>query len=176
MSTHTSTKARWGYHCAIEISCFTAIFLASRVEKSLVEAFFFCIYAYHCGWVPFRLRSELKAWDRGDSPTLTVVGCHLAQGFRLQPELEAWDRGNSPTLTVVGCHWGLVILTSARIGSPGPRRFPYSHCAWLGAIWPRDSDFGQNWKPGTGEIPILFSNPSGILGESQAIHTPLGLS
>jgi hypothetical protein len=28
----------------------------------------------------------------------------------------------------------------------------------LGAIKPSDSDFGQDWKPGTGEIPLLFPN------------------
>jgi hypothetical protein len=59
-------------------------------------------------------------------------------------------------ITAVGHHWGPVIPTSARIGSPGPGRFPCSHCVWLGAIMkPSDSDFGQNWKPRTGEIPLL---------------------
>jgi hypothetical protein len=210
----------------------------------------------------FRLRPELEARDRGDSPTLTVVGCHWgpliptsarigspgpgrfpyshcgwvplrpsdsdfsqnwkprtgeipllslwlgateAQWFRLRPELEAWDQGDSPTLTVVGCHWGPVIRTSARIGSPRPGRFPYSHCGWV-PLRPSDSDFGQNWKPRTREIPLLslwlgtieaqwfrlrpeletqdrdipllFSNDrkwSLLVHESQAIHTPLGL-
>jgi hypothetical protein len=45
----------------------------------------------------------------------------------LWPELEAQDRGDSLTLTMVGCHWDPVIRTTlARIGSPGPGRFPYS--------------------------------------------------
>jgi hypothetical protein len=77
-----------------------------------------------------------------------------AQWFWLQPELEAWDGGDSSTLTAVGCHWGPVIQTSARIGSLGPGRFPYSHCSWV-PLRPSDSDFSQNWKPGTGEIPLL---------------------
>jgi hypothetical protein len=51
-------------------------------------------------------------------------------------------------------HWGPVILTLARFGSPGPGRFPYSHCGWV-PLRPSDSDFSQNWKPGTGEIPLL---------------------
>jgi hypothetical protein len=57
-------------------------------------------------------------------------------------------------ITAVGHDWGPVILTSARIGSPGPRRFPYSHCGWVPPR-PSDSDFSQNWKPRTGEIPLL---------------------
>jgi hypothetical protein len=57
-------------------------------------------------------------------------------------------------LSAVGCPWGPVILTFARIGSPGPGRFPYSHCSWA-SLRPSDSGFGQNWKPGTGEIPLL---------------------
>jgi hypothetical protein len=55
---------------------------------------------------------------------------------------------------VVGHHWGPAILTLARIGSPGPMRFPYSHCGWA-SLRPSDSNFGQNWKPGTREIPLL---------------------
>jgi hypothetical protein len=130
----------------------------------------------------FWLRPELEARDRGDSPTLTWLGAIEAQWFWLQPELEVQDRGDSPTLTVVGCHWGPVILTSARIGSPGPGEIAQLS-QWLGAIdaqwfglWPEleardrgdsptitgwmaltpsDLDFGQNWKPGTGEIPLL---------------------
>jgi hypothetical protein len=35
---------------------------------------------------------------------------------------------------------------------------------------PSDSDFAQNWPPGTGEIPLLFSNdpmkiPRGLSGD-----------
>jgi hypothetical protein len=92
-----------------------------------------------------------------------------------------WKPG---TREISHCDWapfGPGIPTSAKIGSLGLGRFPYSHCGWaplprdsdfgqnwtpgtreipllslwLGAIWPRDSDFGQNWKPGTGEIPLL---------------------
>jgi hypothetical protein len=48
-----------------------------------------------------------------------------------------------------------VIPTSARIGSLGLGRFPYSHCDWV-PLRPSDSDFGQNWQPGTGEIPLLL--------------------
>jgi hypothetical protein len=165
----------------------------------------------HWGLLWFRLRPELEAWGRGDSPTLTVVGCHwgpviltsarigslgpgrfpyshcgwvplrpcdpdFSQNWKprpgeipllslwlgaiealwswLQPELEAQARGDSPTLTAVGCHWGPVIPTLARIGSLGPGRFPYSHCGWA-PLRTSDSDFGQNWKPGAGEIPLL---------------------
>jgi hypothetical protein len=131
----------------------------------------------------FWLQPELEAWDQGNSPTLTVVGHHWgpvilisarigclgpgrfpllsmqlgaidAQWFWLRPELEAWYRGETHTLTAVGCHWGPVILTSARIGSPGPGREPYSHCSWV-PLSLSDSDFSQNWKPGTREIPLL---------------------
>jgi hypothetical protein len=56
--------------------------------------------------------------------------------------------------TVVGCHWGPVILTSARIGSLGPGRFTYSRWGWA-LLRPSDSAFSQNWKPGTGETPLL---------------------
>jgi hypothetical protein len=161
----------------------------------------------------FWLQPELEARDRGDSPTLTVVGCHWgpviltwarigslgperfpythcswaplrpsdsdfsqnwkprtreipllslwlgtieAQWFRFQPELEAQDWGDSPTLTGVGYHWSPVIQISARIGSPGQGRFPYSHCGWV-PLRPSDSAFSQNWKPRIGEIPLLFS-------------------
>jgi hypothetical protein len=82
------------------------------------------------------------------------LGAIEAQWFGLQPELAAQDQGDSPTLTVVGCHWGPVILSSARIGSPWPGRFPYSHCGWV-PLRPSDSDFSQNWQPMTGEIPLL---------------------
>jgi hypothetical protein len=58
-------------------------------------------------------------------------------------------------ITVVGCHWGPVILTSARIGSTGPERFPYSHCGWA-PLRPSDSDFSHNWKHGTVVIPYSF--------------------
>jgi hypothetical protein len=91
----------------------------------------------------------------GEIPLLSLwLGAIETQWFWLQGELEAWDRGDSPTLTVVGCHWGPVILTKARIGSLGPGRFPYSHCGWV-PLRPSDADFSQNWKPGTGEIPQL---------------------
>jgi hypothetical protein len=72
----------------------------------------------------FWLRPELEAWDRGNSPTRW--GAIEAQWLWLRPELEARDQGDSPSLTVVGHHYGPVILTSARIGSLGPGRFPYS--------------------------------------------------
>jgi hypothetical protein len=87
-------------------------------------------------------------------------------------------------ITVVECHWGQVILTSARIGSPGqgefllslwlgtieakwfwlqpeleahgPGRFPYSHCGWP-PLRPSGSDFSQNWKPmDRGDSPTLI--------------------
>jgi hypothetical protein len=130
----------------------------------------------------FGHQPESEAQDRGDSPTLTAVGrhwdpviltlakigslepgrflyshkvgCHWGPWFWLRPGLEAWEQGDSPTLTVVGCHWSPVILTSARIGSPGLGRFPYSHCGWA-PMRPSDSDFSQNWEPETGEIPLL---------------------
>jgi hypothetical protein len=89
------------------------------------------------------------------------LGAIEAQWFRLWPELEAQDQGDSPTLIAVGCHWGPVILTSARIGSPGPGRFPYAHNSWV-PLKPSDSDFSQNWKPRIGEIPILFSNDTNV--------------
>jgi hypothetical protein len=76
------------------------------------------------------------------------LGAIEAQWFRLRPEME--DRGSSPTLTGVGCHWGPVISTSARIGSPGPGRFPYSHWGWV-PLRPSDFDFGQKWR--TREVP-----------------------
>jgi hypothetical protein len=117
----------------------------------------------------------------GDIPLLSLrLGAIEAQWFRLRPELEAQDGRDSPTLTTVGRHWGPVIPTSAGTGeilllllwlaaieaqwfrlrpeleawSPGPGRFPYPHCGWV-PLRPSDSDFGQNWKPGTGEIPLL---------------------
>jgi hypothetical protein len=31
------------------------------------------------------------------------------------------------------------------------------HCGWA-PLRPSDSDFGQNWKPGTKEILLLYSN------------------
>jgi hypothetical protein len=88
-------------------------------------------------------------------PLLSLwLGAIEAQWFRLQPGFEARDLRDSPTLTVVGCHWGPVIPTSARIWSPGPGRFPYSHCGWV-PLRPSDSDFSQDLKPGTGEIPLF---------------------
>jgi hypothetical protein len=95
----------------------------------------------------FRLQPELEAWDR-EIPLLSLwLGTIEAQWFRLLPELEAWDQGDSPTLTVVP--------NSARIGSLGPGRFPYSHCGGVPLLRPSDSEFSQNWKPVTGEIPLL---------------------
>jgi hypothetical protein len=116
-------------------------------------------YVYHSGWVPLRPSDSdfSQNWKpgTGEIPLLSMwLGANEAQWFRLQPELEACDQGDSPTLTAVGCHRGPVIQTSARIGSLGPGRFLYSHCVWV-PLRPSDSDFGQNWKPGTGEIPLL---------------------
>jgi hypothetical protein len=74
-----------------------------------------------------------KPGTREISPPIEV------QWFRLQPEFESQDRRDSPT------HWGSVIQTSARIGSPGQGRFPHPLSS--------DSDFSQNWKPRTEEIP-----------------------
>jgi hypothetical protein len=51
-------------------------------------------------------------------------------------------------------YWGPVIPTMGRIGSQIPGRFPYSHCGWA-SLRPSDSDYGQNWKTETGEIPLL---------------------
>jgi hypothetical protein len=97
-------------------------------------------------------------------PLLSLwLGAIEAQWFWLWPELEARDQGDSLTLTVVGRHWGPVIRTSSRIGSPGPGRCPYSHCGWV-PLRSRDSDFGQNWKPRTREIPLL----SLWLGDTEA--------
>jgi hypothetical protein len=70
-------------------------------------------------------------------------------------------------LWIGGRHWGPVILTSARIGSPGPGRFPYSHCGWA-RLRPSDSDFSQNWKPGTREIS-LYSLWLGAIETNQTI-------
>jgi hypothetical protein len=132
-------------------------------------------YPYsHCGLVPLRpsdsdfsqkwfwLQPELEAQDWGDAPTLTVVGHHWGPVILTSARSDSdfsrnWKPRTGeipPTLTAVGCHWGLVILTSARIGSPGLRRFPYSHCGWV-PLRPSYSDFSQNWKPRTGEIPLL---------------------
>jgi hypothetical protein len=116
----------------------------------------------HCGWTSLRSSDSdfCQNWrpGTGEIPLLSLwLGIIEVQWFRLLPELAAWDRGDSPTLTVAGRHWGPVIQTSARIGSPGPGRFPYSHCGWA-SLRSSDSDFGQNWKPGTGEIPLLISN------------------
>jgi hypothetical protein len=113
----------------------------------------------HCGWVPLRPSDSdfSQNWKpgTGEIPLLSLwLGTIEVQWFGLQPELEAWDRRDCPTLTVVGHHWGPVILTSARIGSLGPGRFPYSHCGWA-PLRPSDSDFSQNWKPGTGESHTL---------------------
>jgi hypothetical protein len=87
------------------------------------------------------------------------LGTIEAQWFRRPPELETQDQGESPTITAVGHHWGPVILTSTRIGNPGPGRVSYCHCG-LAPLRPSDSDFHQNWKPRTTEIPLLFSNDS----------------
>jgi hypothetical protein len=95
-------------------------------------------------------------------PTLTAVGCHRGPVILTSARIISLGLGR-PTLTADGCHRGPVILTSARIGSPGPRRFPYSHCCWV-PLRPSDSDFSQNWKPGTGEIPLL----SLLLGATEA--------
>jgi hypothetical protein len=120
-------------------------------------------YAFaHCGWAALRpSHSDFgQNWRHGtgEIPLLSLwLGTIEAQWFRLRPELEARDRGDYPTLTVVGYHWGPVILTSARIGGTGPGRLPYSHCGWA-ALRPSDSDFGQNWRHGIREIPLLLSN------------------
>jgi hypothetical protein len=114
----------------------------------------------HCVWVPLRPSDSdfSQNWKPGTGewyPLLSVwMGTIEAQWFRLQPEMEAQDQGVSPTLTAVGHHWGPVILTSARIGRPGPGRFHYSHCGWA-PLRPSDSDFSQNWKPGTRQILLL---------------------
>jgi hypothetical protein len=128
----------------------------------------------HCGWAPMRPSdSDISQNWKPRTREISLLSLWLgatdmteAQWFWLQPELEAQDQGDFLTLTVVGCHWGPVILTSARIGSPGPGRFPYSHCGWA-PMRPSDSDFGQNWKPGTGEEIPLYSfrmNSRGLLG------------
>jgi hypothetical protein len=113
----------------------------------------------HCGWASLRPSDSnfSQNWKpgTGEIPLLSLwLGAIEAQWFRLQPELEACDWGDSPTLTVVGHPWGPVIPTSARTGSLWPGRFPYSHCRWA-SLRPSDSNFSQNWKPGTGEIPLL---------------------
>jgi hypothetical protein len=78
-------------------------------------------FAYHCSWIPLRLRSELEAQGPGrfpyshcswaplrssDSARIPLfslwLGAIEAQWFWLKPELEA----------------------------QGPGRFPYSHCSW----------------------------------------------
>jgi hypothetical protein len=83
----------------------------------------------HCGWVPLRPSDSdfAQNWKpgTGEIPILSMwLAVIDAQWFWLWPEVEARDRGDSRTLTVVGCHWGPVILTSARVGSPAPGRFP----------------------------------------------------
>jgi hypothetical protein len=130
----------------------------SSISKFLNSSCFFSAFGY---WVPLRpsdsdLSQNWKPRTREILLLSLQLGAIEAQWFWLLPELEARarDQGDFPTLTAVGCHWGPVILTSARIGSPGPGRFPYSHCSWV-PLRPSDSDFGQNWKPGTREIPLL---------------------
>jgi hypothetical protein len=94
---------RWGH------SVYEFIWAINRLTMNIngaVNSVFFCVHS--------------------QSVCHTPVGATEAQWFWLQPELEAWDRGDSPTLTVVGCHWGPVILTSARIRSQGLGRFPFS--------------------------------------------------
>jgi hypothetical protein len=94
--------------------------------RSLIEH-----YVYHCGWEQLRPRdfdfSQNWKPGTGEIPLLSLwLGAIEAQWFRLQHELEA----------------------------QGPGRFPYSHCGWE-QLRPMDSDFSQNWKPGTGEIHLL---------------------
>jgi hypothetical protein len=42
------------------------------------------------------------------------------------------------------------------------QRYAY-HCSWA-PLMPSDSDFGQNWKPGTGESRLFSNDPKGFLG------------
>jgi hypothetical protein len=124
----------------------------------------------HCGWVPLRPSDSdfSQNWKprTGEIPLLSLwLGAIEAQWFWLQPELGAQDRGDSHTLTVVGCHWGPDIPTSARIGSPGPGRFPYSHC--VGCHWgPVILISARIGSPGPGRFPYSFQMiiPRGILG------------
>jgi hypothetical protein len=69
------------------------------------------------------------------------LGAIEAQWFRLRPELEARDRRDSPTLTAIGRHWGSVIPISVRIGSPRWGDPLYSRCG-RAPLRPSDSDFG----------------------------------
>jgi hypothetical protein len=119
-------------------------------------------YLHHCDWVTLRPSdSDFSQNWKPSTREIPLLSLRLsamidAQWFWLQPELEARDQGDSPTLTAVECHdWRPVILTSARIGSLGPGRFPYSHCGWVPWLTRSDSDFSQSWKPGTRDIPLL---------------------
>jgi hypothetical protein len=110
----------------------------------------------HCGRVPLRPSDTdfSQNWKpvsvTREMPLLSLrSGAIETQWYRLQPELEACecDQGDSPTITAVGCHWDPVIQTSARIGSHGPGRCPYSFQIIA--------------------MGLFYVN------ESQAIHTPL---
>jgi hypothetical protein len=58
-------------------------------------------------------------------------------------------------ITAFGHHRGPVIRTSNRIGIQGPEISPYSYCGWAPSR-PSNSDFDQNWNPGTENIPLLL--------------------
>jgi hypothetical protein len=133
----------------------------------------------HCGWVPLRPSDSdfSQNWKSrtGKIPLLSLwLGAIEAQWFRLQPELEAQDREDAPTLTVVGCHWGPVIQTSARIGSPGPGRSPYSHCGWV-PLRPSDSNFARIGSLGPGKSPTLRMTPRGLALITANPHNTLPL-
>jgi hypothetical protein len=105
----------------------------------------------------FRLRPELEARDQqGDSPTLTVVGCHWGPVIPTRPELEAWDRGDSHTVTAVGYHWGTLIPTQPELEARDRGDSPtvtVVGCHW-GPVIPTRPEL-LAW-----DIPLLFSNDS----------------
>jgi hypothetical protein len=140
------------FMCYMNLACFLdSAFSFFHVFSTF--RFFFCNHSLRVC-----VSLWLEACDRGDSPTLTVVGCHWVRPSesRLQPELEGWDWGDSLTLTVVGCQW--VRLSESRLQPEleARDRGDFPTLTVVGRQWgPVSLDFNQNWKPGTEEIPLL---------------------
>jgi hypothetical protein len=64
----------------------------------------------------------------------------LFWNFEMVFKILLWIRPLSAMhITVVRCHWGPVIQSLARIGSPGPERFPYSFRMITRCFWARES-------------------------------------
>jgi hypothetical protein len=114
-----------------------------------VQSFCKVSFFFETQW--FRHQTELESRDWWDSPTLTDVGCHWGPVIPISARIGSPGLGRFPYSHCCWVPWGPAIPTSARIGRPGPGKFPYSHCCWVPL---RRSD-SNTARIGTGEIPLL---------------------